>query len=187
MSNFDEVKKLLAERQPQQTVIIDARNWSRFLFRYMIPLLSPNTELKSNRRYITPKIAYPETPTIECAFSTLPHIAPNMKNIFLIGPNVFSNFEDTFDNVRYNGLGYFIGTNTGGCNGRTNAFYLPSGIRASFTGMKVLSELGAEYYYFRTGISPDLYVEETIADIKQGRDAVFEKAFEITENYYIRK
>ena len=181
-SNFGEVKNLLAERKPHQTVIIDARNFSRFLFRYMIPLLNPDAELKSNMRYITPKIAYPEAPVIEDTLPSLPRKTPNTKNIFLIGPNLISNYEDTLDNVRYNELGYFVGTNTGGCNGRVNLIYLPSGIEVSFTGMKVLSEMGAGYYYYRTGIAPDIYVEETIEDIRNGRDAVLEKAIEIAES-----
>ncbi len=188
MSNFDEIKKLLTERKPQQTVIIDARNASHFLFRYMIPLLCPGTELKSNKdgRYVIPKITYPETPVIEDTLPSLPRNT-NMKNIFLTGPNVISNFEETFDNVRYNGLGYFVGTNTGGCNGRINLIYLPSGVEVIFTGMKVLSELGAGHYYYRTGIAPDVYVEETIEDIKEGRDAVLEKALQIAENNVQKK
>jgi len=184
MSNFDEVKELLAERKQHQTVIIDARNDSRFLFRYMIPLLSPDTELKYNRKhkYITPKITYPKISVIEDTLSTLPQIAPNMKNIFLIGPDMISNYEDTLDNVRYNGLGYFVGTNTGGCSGRINVIYLPSGREVVFTGQKAMSEMGYGHYFYRTGIAPDAYVEETIEDIKNGRDAVLEKALEIIEN-----
>ena len=105
-----------------------------------------------------------------------------MKNIFLIGPLNYSNHEETLDFVRYAGLGYFIGTNTGGCNGWINTIFLPSGREMRFTGMKVLSNMGAGHYYYRTGISPDIYVEETVEDIKKGRDAVLEKALEIAGN-----
>lgn len=179
MSDFDEVQQLLDERESHQTVIVDARDGSRFLFRYMIPLLSPETEIKYNSRYITPKVAYPKTPIIEDTLRSLPRNAPNMKNIFLIGPNMISNEEDTLDNVRLRGLGFFVGSNTAGCNGRMNFIFLPSGREVYFTGMKALSTMGVDHYYYRTGIAPDVYVEDTPEDIKMGRDAVLEKALEI--------
>ncbi len=38
--------------------------------------------------------------------------------------------------------------------------------------------MGAGHYYYRTGIAPDVYVDETIEDIKEGRDPALEKALE---------
>ncbi|MEA4918952.1 hypothetical protein [Proteiniphilum sp.] len=179
MSDFDEVQQLLDERESHQTVIVDARGGSRFLFRYMIPLLHPETELKYNNRYITPEVACPRTPVIEDTLRSLPRSEPNMKNIFLIGPNMVSNLEETLDNVRYRELGFFVGSNTGGCNGRINVINLPSGREAIFTGMKALSTMGVDHYFYRMGIAPDVYVEDTPEDVKIGRDAVLEKALEI--------
>ncbi|WP_298652119.1 hypothetical protein [uncultured Proteiniphilum sp.] len=79
MSDFDEVQQLLDERESHQIVIVDARDGSRFLFRYIIPLLSPETELKYNNRYITPKVAYPQPPVIEDTLRSLLRNEPNMK------------------------------------------------------------------------------------------------------------
>ena len=179
-SDFEVIKTLLAERKPQQTVIMDIRNGSRFLFRFAVDLLSPNSNYRMrNGIYNIPTIAFPETPVIKDTLSYKQLNTPNMKNLFLIGPLNMSNHEDELDFVRFAGIGYFIGANTGGCNGAINQIHLPSGREVIFTGTKVLSNLGAGNYYYRTGIAPDVYVEESIEDIKTGHDTVLEKAYAI--------
>lgn len=102
--------------------------------------------------------------------------SPNKYNIFLTGPLNYSHHEEVLDYIRYAGIGYFVGTNTGGCNGGINVITLPSGREMCFTGTKVLSNLGRSGYYYSTGIEPDLYIEQTADDIINGRDAVLEKA-----------
>ena len=104
---------------------------------------------------------------------------PNRKNIFLTGPSNLSHYESVLDFVRYAGLGYLVGTNTGGCTGPINYLPLPSGHEVAFTGTKVLSNLGRSRYFYRTGIRPDRYVEETADDIRLGRDAALEEALRI--------
>ena len=104
---------------------------------------------------------------------------PYLKNIFLINSSNISHLEETLDYIRYAGLGYFVGSNTAGCSGMINLIPLPSGGEVVFTGAKSLSQMGAEHYYYRVGIKPDYFIEETIDDIMQERDAVLEKALEI--------
>lgn len=116
----------------------------------------------------------------------MPSLTPpesNRKNLYLLSGGNISNHEDTFDYIRYAGLGYLIGsTPTGGCCGMVNRIPLPSGGEVSFTGTKWLSNMGPDHYYYRKGIVPDLLVPETAEDIKAGRDVVFEAALKVEQN-----
>ena len=177
---IDEAKDLLKNRQPGQTVIADMRNGIGFLFQDLIAPLCPDVR-RSFRQgtSLVPCLTHPEIPELK---DTLPDIAPpepNRKNIFLTGPSNLSHHESVLDFVRYAGLGYLVGTNTGGCTGPINYLPLPSGYEVAFTGTKVLSNLGRSRYFYRTGIRPDRYVEETADDIRLGRDAALEEALRI--------
>lgn len=170
----------MKNRQPGQTVIADMRNGIGFLFQDLIAPLCPDVR-RSFRQgtSLVPCLTHPEIPELK---DTLPDIAPpepNRKNIFLTGPSNLSHHESVLDFVRYAGLGYLVGTNTGGCTGPINYLPLPSGYEVAFTGTKVLSNLGRSRYFYRTGIRPDRYVEETADDIRLGRDAALEEALRV--------
>lgn len=81
--------------------------------------------------------------------------------------------------MRYIGAGIIIGSSTGGCTGRINTAGLPSGTSFTFTGTKVLSHLGSQGMFYARGIKPDVYVEETVEDIRNGNDAVLSKALSL--------
>ena len=182
-TNYNEIKALLAERKPHQTVITDVRYGSSFLFRHIIPLLTIQEHAIKRRNIgLIPEIGYPETPVVK---DSLPSVSPppaNKKNLFLTCSGNISNNEEALDYIRYIGLGYLIATTpTAGCCGMINTITLPSEGLVSFTGTKWLSNMGPEHYYYNKGIEPDLYVKETADDIKEGRDAVFEKTFQFAE------
>ena len=60
-----------------------------------------------------------------------------------------------------------------------NTAGLPSGTSFTFTGTKVLSHLGSQGMFYARGIKPDVYVEETVEDIRNGNDAVLSKALSL--------
>ena len=179
-TGLDEAKELLKSRRPEQTVIVDMRNGIGFLFYALIAPLCPDVRWSFRQgTSLVPCLTHPEIPELK---DMLPDIAPpepNRKNIFLTGPSNLSHHESVLDFVRYAGLGYLVGTNTGGCTGPINYLPLPSGHEVAFTGTKVLSNLGRSGYFYRTGIRPDRYVEETADDIRLGRDAALEEALRI--------
>lgn len=182
-TDYEEVKRLLLSREAYQTVIVDIREGSRFLFRQIIPLISMGADTVSQRNNLSliPQVVYPQTPVVEDMSTSIEPLTTSLNNLFLIGPLNLSNHEETLDYVRYAGLGSMIGASTGGCCGRINKIPLPSGGEVVFTGTKWLSNMGPAHYFYRTGIAPDVYVEETLADLQNGRDAVLEKALEIAE------
>lgn len=179
-TGLDEAKELLKSRRPEQTVIVDMRNGIGFLFYALIAPLCPDVRWSFRQgTSLVPCLTHPEIPELK---DMLPDIAPpepNRKNIFLTGPSNLSHHESVLDFVRYAGLGYLVGTNTGGCTGPINYLPLPSGHEVAFTGTKVLSNLGRSHYFYRTGIRPDRYIEETADDIRLGRDAALEEALRI--------
>ena len=183
--DFDRITEIFEKRSSNQTIIFDIREGSpSFLLRYIIPLLAIANEPLPGRReiLITPQVIYPKTPIVPDTLSSVAPKTPSLKNIFLINGNNISNMEETLDYIRYAGLGYFIGSNTAGCSGMINIIPLPSGGQVVFTGAKSLSLMGAEHYYYRVGIKPDYFIEETIDDIQRGRDVILEKAIEIVIN-----
>ena len=163
---------VVARQLHLQTPPTDLTEWKELISR--IATRSRNCKIA-----LVGKPTHPEIPELK---DTLPDIAPpepNRKNIFLTGPSNLSHHESVLDFVRYAGLGYLVGTNTGGCTGPINYLPLPSGYEVAFTGTKVLSNLGRSRYFYRTGIRPDRYVEETADDIRLGRDVALEEALRI--------
>lgn len=68
----------------------------------------------------------------------------------------------------------FVGTPTAGADGDVTWFYLPGGLRVSFTGHDVRHADGRQLQ--RVGIEPDVKVAPTVAGIRAGRDEVLEAA-----------
>lgn len=182
--DYSDVQQLLSQRQSHQTVIIDIREGSRFLLRQLIPLISMGADTLKQQNLIsqTPEICYPNTPIILDLSYPIEPKAPNKKNIFLINSLNISNHEETLDYVRYAGIGYLIGTPTGGCCGRINKIPLPSGGEVVFTGTKWLSRMGPHHYFYRTGIQPDSLIDDTVESIHEGRDVALEKAIQIANH-----
>lgn len=180
-TDYKEVKHLLSHRESHQTVIVDIRRGSRFLFRQVVPLISmgADTLRQQNILSLTPTTAYPRTPIMDDPNTPISPIKANKRNLILIGGLNISNQEETLDYIRYASLGYLIGTPTGGCCGRINKIPLPSGGEVVFTGTKWLSHMGPDHYFYRVGITPDLYVDDRMDDLKEDKDVVLLKALEV--------
>jgi C-terminal processing protease CtpA/Prc len=74
----------------------------------------------------------------------------------------------------------FVGSPTGGANGDVTNFFVPGGIRISFSGQGVRHADGRQLQ--RKGLAPDVDVRPTIAGIRAGRDEVLDKAIEYLEH-----
>ena len=123
-----------------------------------------------------PQVYFPEMPVIQDEVENVSVPAPDPNLIFLANASNISHLEDAYDYMRYIGAGIIIGTPTGGCTGRINTMRLPSGTSFTFTGTKVFSHLGRQGMFYAKGIRPDVYVEETVEDIRNGNDAVLNEA-----------
>lgn len=101
-----------------------------------------------------------------------PHL--NAKIIFLIDGQAISYAESYMSFIEHYKLATIIGQPTAGTNGNINTITLPGGYSMWFTGMKVLKHDGSPLHGI--GISPNIYVEQTIRGIKENRDEILERA-----------
>ena len=67
-----------------------------------------------------------------------------------------------------------IGSNSIGADGNVTYLPLPGGLSVRFTGLGVYTPEGGQTQ--RIGLSPDIYVERTIAGVRDKRDELMEAA-----------
>lgn len=103
-----------------------------------------------------------------------PHI--KAKVVFLTGGGAISYAESYMGFIKQYKLATIIGQPTAGANGNINSFNTPGGYNISFTGMKVKLQDGGQLHGI--GIQPDIFVNQTIKGITEGRDEYLEKALE---------
>ncbi|WP_316826486.1 S41 family peptidase [Pedobacter miscanthi] len=103
-----------------------------------------------------------------------PHL--NAKIFFLIDGQAISYAESYMSFIEHYKLATIIGQPTAGTNGDINTITLPGGYSMWFTGMKVLKHDGSQHHGI--GITPNIYVEQTIQGIKENRDEILERAIE---------
>lgn len=72
-----------------------------------------------------------------------------------------------------------MGSNSVGSDGNITYVYAPEGNALQFSGIGVLTAEGEQTQ--RIGLSPDIYVEPTIAGIREGRDELIEAAIQYIE------
>jgi hypothetical protein len=181
-ARWSDLSEQIENRKLRQRIIFDIRNVGELDYKFINACIQDEENLPSTRTLaLVPEVIYPYTPVLIDTSTTTIHPKKSNRNIFLVGAGNQSHHETYLDFLRYYGVACLVGTNTAGCNGSINYLPLPGGSIVLFTGMKFLSQLGSAYYYYRKGIAPDYYVEESIDDIKAGRDAVLEKAIEERE------
>ena len=96
------------------------------------------------------------------------------KIFFLIDGRVISAGESYASLVEHYKLGILIGQTTAGTNGEVNTLTLPGGYVIRFTGLKAVKPNGSQHH--GVGVIPNIYVEQTVAGIKEGRDEILERA-----------
>lgn len=97
----------------------------------------------------------------------------------LIDKTMISRPEDIAINLKAFPNIVFVGEQTQGTDGEMTKINLPGGGETSFTGQIV--KFGNGETFQRKGIIPDIPVQQTIDGIKNNRDEILEKAFEVLE------
>jgi hypothetical protein len=99
------------------------------------------------------------------------------KNVLLLDERSISNAEMLGQTLKHYNVASIVGHSTAGANGNINEIRLLNDFFVRFTGLKVKNPDGSQFHTI--GVKPDIYVEETLEDIKQGKDPFIEKAIEI--------
>lgn len=99
------------------------------------------------------------------------------KNAVLINENTISNGELFAQLLKHYNLATIIGRPSAGANGNINRIELLGGFSFVFTGAKIKNPDGSRFHAI--GVMPDIYVEESVKDVKRGNDAFIDKAIEV--------
>ena len=97
-------------------------------------------------------------------------------NVLLVDERSVSNAEMFAQTVKYYKLATIIGRTTAGANGNRNDINLLNGFLFSFTGLKVVNPDGSRFHAI--GVTPDVFVNESSDDFRNGKDVYIEKALE---------
>lgn len=81
--------------------------------------------------------------------------------------------------VKHYKLATIIGSTTAGANGNRNDIDLLNDFQISFTGLKVTNPDGSRFH--AVGVLPDIIVNETSEDLRNGKDIYMEKALKFLE------
>ena len=79
--------------------------------------------------------------------------------------------------MKHNKLAILVGQPTAGANGDVIQTYLSGDLKVNWTGL--LARNPDRSRFFGVGIIPDVIVDKTVDDIKNGRDPELEKALEL--------
>ena len=105
-----------------------------------------------------------------------PHVGGRI--VFLTDGRAISYAESVMGYIADRKLGTIVGDTTAGTNGNVAVFEVPSAFRISFTGMRVTRHDGQSPHHL-VGVKADVPIAPTIASIREGRDAVLERAVEL--------
>jgi hypothetical protein len=102
-----------------------------------------------------------------------PHLAG--KIVFLTDGRAISYAESVMGYVADLKLATIVGSPTAGANGNVAMFAVPSGLRLTFTGMRVTGHDGRTPLHL-AGVRPDVLLMPTIAGLRSGRDELLDRA-----------
>lgn len=176
----DDIKKLMPKLKNAEGIVFDLRGYPKSSPELISHLLSEKDTSSMWMR--VPRIIYPDQEKIagykhfgwEMA-PEKPHL--DARIVFITDGSAISYAESYMSFIEHYKLAIIVGQPTAGTNGNINPFRLPGGYHISWTGMKVLKHDGSRHH--GVGITPDVYVEKTIAGVREGRDEFLEKAIEI--------
>lgn len=176
----EDIEKLSPKLEKAKGIICDLRGYPKSQPDYITHLL--HEQDTSSMWMRIPQIIYPDQENIT-GYRTLgwnmspqqPHLDAEI--VFITDGRAISYAESYLSFIEHYSLATIVGQSTAGTNGNINPFVLPGGFRISWTGMKVLKHDGSRLH--GVGITPDVYVEKTIAGVREGRDEFLEKAIGI--------
>ncbi|MES2730166.1 MAG: S41 family peptidase [Bacteroidota bacterium] len=177
---MENINQLLPELAKAKAIICDLRGYPKGNHEFISHLLTQKDTTASWMRI--PKIIRPDqkqlagyVPEGWAMEPKKPHL--NAKIIFITDGRAISYAESFMGYIEGYKLAIIIGQPTAGTNGNVNPFILPGKYRITWTGMKVLKHNGTQHH--GVGILPNIYLEKTIAGVREGRDEFLEKALEL--------
>lgn len=177
-TEMKDITAIMPELSTAKGIICDLRGYPRNNHELISHLLSVKD---SNQWMFVPRIIYPdyEQVTYEGMGWDMKPAEPHIKAkvIFLTGGGAISYAESYMGFIKQYKLATIVGQPTAGANGNVNPFKIPGNYTIRFTGMKVKLQDGGRL--FALGIQPDVFVEQTIAGLTEGRDEYLEKALEL--------
>ncbi|MEP1117038.1 S41 family peptidase [Ekhidna sp.] len=174
-----DVAPMMSELSDKTVIIFDVRNSPKGTYRAVSKYLNPSDTTFAI--YTKPDFTYPGKFVWEgkakCG-SNNPDYFKGMI-ILLVDENTQSHAEFTCMSLQTAPNVVVVGSQTAGTNGKVSKFPI---ITSQYTAMS-----GTGVYYpnrsavQRVGITPDVYVEQTMQGIKEKRDEILEKAIEISK------
>lgn len=181
--NSEEVDSLIPTINNYKGLIIDLRGYPKDRYHRILSYLQVSDTAKWMCRQ---KILEPQFNNIQetCnGYRLNKHQSETVlktKNILLIDKTSISNAEFLAQFIKHYQLATIIGRPTAGANGNVNRISLLGNFSVSFTGMKVKNPDGSRFHSI--GVIPDVLVNETAEDIKQGNDEFINKAIQVLSN-----
>ncbi|MBS1508344.1 MAG: hypothetical protein JSS79_17015 [Bacteroidetes bacterium] len=121
-------------------------------------------DVMRNRQYHSPIATQPEK------------VQFNIPAAVLINESTASSAESFAIEMDQSPNTTIIGSNSSGADGAVCFFYIPGGVRVTFTGQVYTYQDGRQLQ--RKGIIPDIYTKPTLKGFRKGKDEVLEKAIE---------
>ena len=103
----------------------------------------------------------------------------NMPVAVLMGSSTYSAAEDFLAYMRANPHCIFVGGPSAGSTGQPLAFEIPGGAWVGITSKRDSMPDGTEFVGI--GVMPDIEVRQTVADFREGRDPVLERAIDVLQ------
>jgi len=176
----DEMQAEIPNIREHKNLIIDLRGYpkdgSHTLLNYLLPIKDSTKWLCRKEIYLPDFKYYKETCNGHRLRTFISDNPLKTNNVLLVDERSQSNAEMFSQIVKYYKLATIIGRPTSGANGTVNIINLLDGFSIRFTGSKVTNPDGTRFH--AVGVIPDIWVNETAEDIKNGKDAYIEKALE---------
>lgn len=173
----EQVDKMFSALWLTDGIIFDVRNYPKGTMWYLINYLYDAPINIAN--FTTPDLTYPGT--LYWNYETIgtgDFSKTYDKSIYLLfDEETQSQAEYTIMGLEQHPKAIKIGSQTAGADGNVSLIYLPGGIVTYFTGLGVFYPDGRETQ--RIGIVPDIEVHPTIKELREGKDEVLEKVFDI--------
>ena len=167
-----------------KNLIIDLRGYPRtdqshVLLNYLLPK-EDSTKWLCGREIYLPDFKYYKE---ECFGHRLRSFISDdplkTNNVLLVDERSVSNAEMFSQVIKHYKLATIIGRTTAGANGNRNDIDLLNDFQISFTGLKVTNPDGSRFH--AVGVLPDIIVNETSEDLRNGKDIYMEKALKFLE------
>ncbi len=181
----EEMENEISNIRKYKNLIIDLRGYPRTdqghqLLNYLLPIKDSTKWLCAREIFLPDFNHYNETCNGHRLRKFISDNPLKTNNVLLVDERSVSNAEMFAQTVKYYKLATIIGRTTAGANGNRNDINLLNGFLFSFTGLKVVNPDGSRFHAI--GVTPDVFVNESSDDFRNGKDVYIEKALEFFKN-----